>query len=559
MPLFHEGTGLGLDRAGTIYVWDSLEARVKRFSPAGKLLTWWHVPGAADVGVWMPNHLAVDPQGNSAVLANGVTRFSPAGTPLAHWSVAPNAVGIAAGGSGNVFVLSQSEPPAPGQTGGHARIDKYSPQGALLTTWTTPDIAVKDVAPDGIAVDTRGNVYVTVGLDNECYRVCLPVTSYLYRFNPGGTIVWTLHAGSTPLGPVSAVDAAGNIYVLPHDVTFDHMSIAKPSPQGRQLAAWPGIGGILQDQLHVQVDRRGRIVITASQSVGLAPWQRSALLRILSPAGKQVAQFGRNFVPPTFPMNLGLTVNRAGTLLYVTGGYNNAVYTVMTASGKILRSIGNTQAKPPVVEDPRVIALDGRGNVYINDSAGGRIVKFSPSDKHLATYPLPAGYRGGADGLALDSQGNMYVTSQSHVLKLSPAGVLLANIGGPGTVPGQFGGPGDVAVDGQGNIYVADTYNDRIQKLSPAGAVLAVWGGPQQFDRPIRLALDPSGNVWVADLTHSYLQELSPSGVFIGRYGQYGVFPGQLYQVDSLSFDRRGNLFVLDYGNNRIQERTSSL
>src|SRR5579872_5487590 len=63
MPIFHQGDGLGVDRQNNIYVWDSLEARVRRFSPSGRLLTWWHVSQSSPGSPWAPNHLAVDPQG----------------------------------------------------------------------------------------------------------------------------------------------------------------------------------------------------------------------------------------------------------------------------------------------------------------------------------------------------------------------------------------------------------------------------------------------------------------------------------------------------------------
>src|SRR5437588_659498 len=105
MPLLHQGDGLGVDASNTLYVWDSLEARIKEFSPSGRLLTWWHVPQSTPGSPWAPNHLAVDSRGAVSVLANGISRYSPSGKLLAHWSLAPNPVAVATGGSGNVFVL----------------------------------------------------------------------------------------------------------------------------------------------------------------------------------------------------------------------------------------------------------------------------------------------------------------------------------------------------------------------------------------------------------------------------------------------------------------------
>jgi sugar lactone lactonase YvrE len=297
MPLLHQGDGVGVDRKNAVYVWDSLESRVRKFSPSGKLLTGWHVAQATPVSPWAPNRLSVDAKGNSSVLtvSGGISRYSPLGKLLAQWAPGPNAVAVAARGSGNVFVLSRVGTVQPNNSqpaGGDARVDKYSPQGSLLATWHTPTIVAKDVEPDGIAVDGRGNVYVTVGTDNSCYKVCLPMTSVLYRFDPAGAITFTFIPHRKSFGPISAVDRQGSLYLLPHDFAFDSMNILKLSPTGAKLAQWPGFGGTLKQSLLLQVDGNGRMVVTSTKVRGLAPWQRRAVVRILSPAGKQVAQFG---------------------------------------------------------------------------------------------------------------------------------------------------------------------------------------------------------------------------------------------------------------------------
>jgi DNA-binding beta-propeller fold protein YncE len=80
-----------------------------------------------------------------------------------------------------------------------------------------------------------------------------------------------------------------------------------------------------------------------------------------------------------------------------------------------------------------------------------------------------------------------------------------------------------VAVDGQGNLYVADMSNHRIQKLSPAGEPLAQWGsqgrGPGQFDHPVGVAVDGQGNLYVADAWNHRVQKLSPAGEPLVQFG----------------------------------------
>src|SRR5207248_11187684 len=144
------------------------------------------------LSIWQPGRLAVDGQGNSYVLQDGVLKYSPTGRLLAHWTPIsnPNPISIAAGGSGNVFLLSlQSAVDGPG---GNPRIDKYSPAGRLLASWYGPPLSIKSVVPDGLAVDPHGNIYVTVATDNVCEpHARIPVTSYLYRFSPAGKLTRT--------------------------------------------------------------------------------------------------------------------------------------------------------------------------------------------------------------------------------------------------------------------------------------------------------------------------------------------------------------------------------
>jgi DNA-binding beta-propeller fold protein YncE len=86
----------------------------------------------------------------------------------------------------------------------------------------------------------------------------------------------------------------------------------------------------------------------------------------------------------------------------------------------------------------------------------------------------------------------------------------------PGQRPGRFSLPGGLAVNVQGDIFVADSGNNRIQELSPSGAVLAVWGKrgklPGRFNEPLGVAVDARGNVYVADRGNKRVQKFSPRG-----------------------------------------------
>jgi DNA-binding beta-propeller fold protein YncE len=116
-----------------------------------------------------------------------------------------------------------------------------------------------------------------------------------------------------------------------------------------------------------------------------------------------------------------------------------------------------------------------------------------------------------ANGVALAADGGLFVTDcENRVAKLSPGGEVVATWGSRGTEPGQFEQPTGLAVDGAGNVYVADTGNNRVQELSATGAPLHVWGSlgskVGQFRNPTGLALDANGNIYVADTDNNRIQ-----------------------------------------------------
>jgi len=164
------------------------------------------------------------------------------------------------------------------------------------------------------------------------------------------------------------------------------------------------------------------------------------------------------------------------------------------------------------------------------------------------------------NGVTVDSYGNVYVadTNNNRIQKFSSTGSFLTMWGSEGSNEGQFDWPESITVDSHGNVYVADTYNNRIQKFTPNGTFLAKWGtdvpGDGHLTEPYGVAVDSSGNVYVADTHNHQIQKFSSSGTFLTKWGSFGTENGQFNNPAGIAVDSSGNVYVDDWGNNRTQK-----
>ncbi len=221
--------------------------------------------------------------------------------------------------------------------------------------------------------------------------------------------------------------------------------------------------------------------------------------------------------------------------------------------------------------DANGLALDAHDNIYValspasadaNAAGGIEIQKWSPAGRLLATWTTPGARRGRGyhpAGVAVDGHGNIYVAdaNASRIIKLSATGQVLATWGAPGTAAGQFAKPAGIAVDGHGDVYVADKGNGRVQVLDATGRPRALWRlpspGPGQASLPSGIAVDGRGRVYVAD-DAIRIFVLSPRGAVLRAWGSKGDQPDQFRHPVGIALDPRGRLDIADKLNARIQQ-----
>ncbi len=164
------------------------------------------------------------------------------------------------------------------------------------------------------------------------------------------------------------------------------------------------------------------------------------------------------------------------------------------------------------------------------------------------------------EGVAADANGNVYVTDtlNNRIQKFDSAGNYLDQWGSPGSGIGQFSNPDGIAVDSTGNVYVTDTGNHRIQKFSSGGSLLALIGnegtGFGQFKYPRGVAVDSGGNIYVVDKDNNRIQKFSSGGSFIISWGSGGIGDGQFNLAHDVTVDSSGTVYVADTGVDRIQK-----
>ena len=228
----------------------------------------------------------------------------------------------------------------------------------------------------------------------------------------------------------------------------------------------------------------------------------------------------------------------------------------------VMDGFGRTVAVKPGFAGPLAIALDAQGNIYLSEADRGRVSVFDPQWNPL--YALGAG-----DGefilpghLALDAVGTnltVYVSdSLTNRVKAYQNGVLVRTLGERADGPGRFFFPAGLCVNPAGDLFVVDQNFDRVEVFDRAGAFLRTWvlhppGVTTWAGRSQGIATDGQGRVFVADTFQGCVTAFDENGVFLSSIGRFGSGVGQMLSPGGLAFDGTGRLFVASENTARVE------
>ena len=467
--------------------------------------------------------------------------------------------------------------------------------------------------PEGLAVDSAGNLFIADGYNYRIRKVSNGVITTVAGNGTPGFSGDNGPATSAQLDPGSglAVDSAGNLFIA----EFHNQRIRKVSAGVISTVAGNGTPGFSGDngpatsaQLFgpaaVAVDSAGDLYIADTFNQRIRKVSNGVIATV---AGNGAQWFGGDGGPATsaelwYPS--GVAVDSAGNL-YIADTFNHRIRKisngVITTAAGCGPSLGdNGPATSAQVINPGGVAVDSAGYLYIADSGHNRIRRVSngiiTTMAGIGTCcfsgdngPPASAQVYGPKGVAVDSAGSLYIADSlnNRIRKVSNG--VTTTVAGNGTqgfsgdngpaTSAQLNSPAGVAVDSAGNLYIADTWNNLIRKVSGgvittlAGNGASGFGGDNgpatsaQLANPVGVAVDSDGDLYLADNWNHRVRKVS-NGVIttvagneaMGFSGDNGpAASAQLVDPKGVAVDSAGNLYIADGGGNRIRKVSSGV
>jgi uncharacterized protein (TIGR03437 family) len=605
--------GLAVDLAGYLYIADLGNNRVRRVAPDGIITTYaggGHAgPGdggpASTAQLQTPRNVAIDTAGNLYIAefeGHRVRKVTPdgriatvAGNGVAGYrgdgSVASNAqlafpAGLAIDRTGALYIADSQ----------NQRVRKILPGGAIITV-VGGSTSTTLLSPIAVAVDTAGNIFAA---DSTNLVHCYSAAGAWNTFAGTGAPGYSGDGGpaqSAMLADVRdlAVDFSGNLLIA------DSVRVRRVDSSGRiQTVAGDGYlravgdgaqaaNAMLSQPSAVALDAHGNLYIADTGTQRVRQVSSSGVITTL--AGTGTAGYDRDQSPAAsaelnWPTGVAAGLNGP---VWIADSYNHRVRKVAgglisTFAGIGASGTGSEGLAPQLTQlrGPQGVCADSGGTVYIVDTSNHRVLRVPPNGVVSTAAgngaPGDAGDGGQArlaqlnqpSACVVDSLGNLFIadTFSHRIRRVSIAGVIatVAGTGQPGSaldeVPATtspLNAPRGIAVDGDGNLFIADSANNRIREVTPDGVIHTIAGtgaaglgedggdaASAQISMPLGLVVDGAGDIYFADSLNNRVRRLVPLAaapqppvvtapplavVSAGSLVQGAVAPGELITI----------------------------
>ena len=461
--------GLALDSSGDLYIADSQNQRIREVLPNGAIITFL---GGTEITLQTPVAVILDAAGHLVVADGSLAVHKYSG---GEWSVVAGTYGTGFSGDGG------------------------------------PATAATLTLPQDLAFDPAGNLFIADGYRlREVNSAGIIRTAagadYLFGIGDGGAAT----AAELYMPSAVTLDGSGDVYIAdtgtnrvrqvsPAGVISTVAGTGTASPGG---AASSAVSTPLFYPAAVAVDQSGNLLIVESQANRIRAVGADGLIRTV--AGTGVAGLGPDSLPATqtqlrWPQ--GLCLDRSGNLYIADTGNSRILLappggSVTTAAGNGARGFSGDGGPAPIAQlnQPAACAVDSGGNLYIADTFNHSIRKVDATGSIATVAGTGIAGSGGDEGpatlasldtpggIAVDDNGNLYIsdTGNNAIRQVTPDGIIhiiagtgvggFAGDGGP-ALSAWLDTPGGILLDGSGDLYFADTNNNRVRELIPSGVI----------------------------------------------------------------------------------------
>jgi len=623
-------TSVAFDPAGNLYIADTFDHRIRKVDTSGTITTYagTGVPGyngdrilAKNAELYYPSSLAFDAKGNlyiadsynflvRIVTPDGIINtFAGNGLPGGKGDQGPatqaqvEALAVATDNQGNVYISTYDY-----------HIRKVDSNGTITTICGTGiDNYAGDNAPAvnasiglivAMVADPQGQLYLA-DYENGYVRkidakgIIHPVAGSGQYGYPVDEIPASL---SLMLPDGLAVDSARSLlYISDADFYLNEIRFVDLSTGLIHAAAGNGIPGFLDGvpALKGELSAPAGIAMDANGNIFVADFGNYRVRKVTKAAPSIISTVAGTSNGDGGPATSAFLNDPQGVA--VDGSSNVVVADFGAFEARRFMAGGSIGPFGKLMGQPSAVAADAAGNFYIADSEP-YVLKVTPAGVTLIVAgngqsgdtgdngPATSGRINQPTGLAVDSNNNLYLAdfTDNIIRKVDGTSGKITTIAGNGdfTAAGDNGPalnaaftPQDVAVDGQGNLYIADQMNNRIRKIDTNGMISTVAGtgdagyagdgGPAmaaQLNGPTAVAVDSKGNLYIGDDLNNVVRRVTPNGLittiagmpdgFSPPTGDGGIATAAQLNPYKLSVDPAGNIYVSDNLNDRVRKLT---